>query len=169
MREPSLDGKPVQAARLLLTGVMVSLFFSPQVTVLPSPMSQTIRLTSPTAVTVTPPADADSLVGPVVCSPGWVHIHTGSPTKPPVDLGGGAMPICGACITIEAIACSAKVRGSIGGPGGGSAPLGRKMRATQSRENPGGGGQTISQTVPFSRVCPAQTGSNGAGCGSAIA
>jgi hypothetical protein len=38
------------------------------------------------------------------------------------------MRIDGACITIEAIACSARIRGSSGGPAGAGTPFARKIK-----------------------------------------
>src|SRR4051812_48721950 len=129
-------------------------------------MSQTMRLTSPTAVTVTPPADTDCRVGPRNSSPRSIHIHTGRPTRPLVDPGGGAIRIAGARMTSDAIACSAKTRGSTGGPAGGAEPFGT-YTSIVVRPDPPTRGQTFAYIAPSAEDCPAQSSLVGAGCGCA--
>jgi hypothetical protein len=68
-------------------------------------MFQTTWLTRASAVTVTPPAEAEASTGPVVSAVRSAHIHTGSPTSPLAELGGGAIPMSGAFRAMDAIAC----------------------------------------------------------------
>ena len=68
-------------------------------------MSHTTRLTSATAATVTPSADAEARAGPVMSGLRSTHIHTGKPAKPLAEPGGGAIPISGARKVIESMAC----------------------------------------------------------------
>jgi hypothetical protein len=129
-------------------------------------MFQTMRLTSPTAATVTPPADTDCRVGPRNSSPRSVHIHTGRPTRPLVDPAGGAIRISGARMTSDAIACSARTRGSTGGPAGGAEPFGTNTSIVV-RPEPSTRGQTFTYIAPSAGDCPCHRALVGAGCGCA--
>ena len=85
-----------------------------QFTVVPSPMSHTTRLTFPVTVTVTGPADGDSVIGPQVRGSGSsTHIHVGMPSKVRVSgPWGGVIPILIARRFTESMASSARVTGS---------------------------------------------------------
>src|SRR4051794_14187736 len=131
-------------------------------------MSHTTRPTSATAVTVTPPAEAEARAGPVVSGLRSTHIHTGRPTKPLAEPGGGAISISGARNVIESIACCARARGSTGGAAGAAAPFGKKTSPDHKPDpNPAGRGQAYIQIVPSAGPCPAHTGCPAHGCGSA--
>ena len=98
--------------------------------------------TRATAVTVTPPAEADASTGPVESALGSTHIHTGSPTSPLAEFGGGAMPMFGALRAMDAIACCARRRGSTVGAPGASGPSRRKIRPVHTpNPSPAGRGQ----------------------------
>src|SRR3954454_12204229 len=129
-------------------------------------MSQTMRLTSPTAATVTPPADTDCRVGPKNSSPRSVHIHTGRPTRPLVDPGGGAIRISGARMTSDAIACLARTRGSTGGPAAGAEPFGTNTSIVV-RPEPSTRGQTMAYIAPSAGDCPCHRALVDGGCGCA--
>src|SRR5262249_41666486 len=67
-----------------------------QVTVPPSPMSQTIFWALAVAVTDRPGTAAVALLGPHVVGVTAVHIHTGSPTAPtPLGVRFAEIPIAG--------------------------------------------------------------------------
>src|SRR3954447_23605695 len=129
-------------------------------------MSQAMRLTSPTAATVTPPADTDCRAGPTNSSPRSVHIQTGRPTRPLVDPAGGAIRISGARMISDAIACSARTRGSTGGPAGRAEPFGTNTSIVV-RPEPSTRGQTFTYIAPSAGDCPSHRALVGAGCGCA--
>ena len=94
-------------------------------TSVPSPMSQVTWRTRAVAVTVMPPAVADSVIGPHVCAFGVAtHIQTGMPTMPMLSSPGFR---CDADVdgpqAIRSIASCATSRGVGPAPefGGGSA------------------------------------------------
>src|SRR5690349_3296982 len=76
-------------------------------------MSQVMRMTLAVAVTVMPPAEALSVMGPMVWAFGSLaHIQTGIPTKPMLSgPGSGAMPMLMADRRIRSMAIWATSRG----------------------------------------------------------
>ncbi|MFD9618112.1 hypothetical protein ACFWB2_12645 [Streptomyces virginiae] len=88
-----------------------------QVMIAPSPIDHTTVRTVAVAVTVTEPADAEAVAGPVRVGPGLFHIHTGSPTSP-VPSGLGTIPMSGPSRRSRSTACCARAWTSTPPPAG---------------------------------------------------